>query len=160
MARPLRAQGRPGTRVIPADWESSHAPAVERTFTAQVQVIDPHDSTPPALGADYSYSGGTAGTPVYTGGARVQVMNGQAAADVLGDQQQLTALYLVAIGRDATVPVGSVVTVTDSDDAHLSDGRRLIVRKVAGGSLRFERDLWCVDDMTWRPDDTVGDEEV
>ena len=150
MPRPTRAQGRPGTRVIPVNWERDHAPVVDKTFTAGVQIFDPYTGTEPVLQAGYTYSAGAAGAPIYTGNARIQVMNAQAAADIVGDQEQLTTVYLVVIERAADVPVGSRVVVATGDPM-LTDGRHLIVRKAAAGSLRWERDLWCVDDMTYQP---------
>jgi len=150
MPRPTRHQGRPGTTVIPADWSASHAVVAAKTFTAPVEVFDPAAGTEPALQADFTYSAGAVAAPIFTGSARIQVMNGQA-ADILGEQQVLTALYLVVVDRAADIPVGSRVLVGDGVDP-LLDGRHLIVRKAAGGSLRWERDLWCVDDMTYEPE--------
>ena len=59
---------------------------VDKTFTAGVQIFDPYTGTEPVLQAGYTYSAGAAGAPIYTGNARIQVMNAQAAADIVGDR--------------------------------------------------------------------------
>lgn len=150
MPRPLRSQGRPGTPVIPNDWEDSHATVVRKTFTATVQIFPPfEDQTAPVLAADLTYATSAAVDPIYQGGARIQVLNGQETTNLVGDQAQLTAGYLVVVDRDGTdIPPRAVVRILTSTDPTLNDGRRLTVRKVARGSMRWERDLWCVDDMT------------
>lgn len=152
MPRPRRAQGRPGTRAIPAAWARDHAPVVEGTFSATVVIFDPATGYAPKLLADFTYEPGEDEDPIYTGGARIQVvMTGQVGPDLIGEQQVITATYLVVIDRNAEVPVGSRVLVTAADDPMLTDGRRLIVRRSALGSVRWERDLWCVDDATYQP---------
>jgi hypothetical protein len=77
------------------------------------------------------------------------MLNGQELAQLVGDQEQITAGYLVAIAYDAPdIPLLATVEITESTDPRLGGGRRLVVRRVGSGTERFERDLWCVDDMT------------
>lgn len=149
MPRPRRAQGRPDTAVIPKTWGADHAPVVGRAANAVVQIHAPGDAaSTPVLAADYTVTLPDAAPPVHAGPARIQMLNGQELEQLVGDQEQITAGYFVAIAYDAPdIPLLAVVEVTDSTDPRL-DARRLIVRRVGMGTERFERDLWCVDDMT------------
>lgn len=150
MPRPRRAQGRPGTTVIPTSWGADHAPVVARAANATVRIHAPASSSAkPVLRADYTVEPAPAAAPLYDGRARIQMLNGQELAQLVGDQEQVTSGYLVVIDRDAAdIPLHSTVQVTSSTDPRLGGDRRFIVRRVASGTERFERDLWCVDDMT------------
>ena len=149
MPRPTRAQGRPGTQVISADWETSHAPVVRKTCTATCKVWAAADNAP-SINADLSYDAAS-DTVLYTGSCRIQVLNIGDSTRTLGEEYQAKAGYLVVIDRDAnsTIDRGCVVEVTaSSDPSLLAAGRRLAVARVDRGSLRFERDLYCVDTVT------------
>jgi len=148
MPRPRRAQGRPGTPVIPADWETSHAPVVSKTMTTPCVIRNAQPGTP-AFDVALGHSVRPAGFVLYTGNSRVQVLNAQDAGARIGEQDQQTAAYLVVIDREAAnIPLGATIEFPTATDPTLLGNRRLVVRKTARGSLRFERDLYCVDDMT------------
>lgn len=152
MPRPVRAQGRPGTRVIPANWEESHAVVVNKTHTAVCSIYPATAAgTNFTVNADLTVTGGTPAAPLYTGlGCRLQVLNAQEAARLLGDQVQVTVAYLVAVDREVNVPHKAVIHVTECSDPTFVN-RRLVVRKISRGSLTFERDLYAVEDQTAPP---------
>ncbi len=147
MPRPNRAYGRPGSEVIPHDWSSSHAPVVEATLTGSCRVLPPTDPTDLVAAADLTVSA-AAGEATHTGPFRLQQQNAQAAVAMLGDQFQTTAAYLIVLRADAEIPYGAGVVIDTCPEDPTAVGRRFTVRKVARGSQRFERDLWCVDDLT------------
>lgn len=151
MPRTTRAQGRPGTKVIPDIWESSHAVVVGKTRTAEITIFGRNtDDAEPVMNADFTYDAGNPAATLYTGPARIQSLGSALDSQVLAaDQAVATSGYLIVIDRDAdNIPVGSIVQVTASTDPTLTTDRRLVVRKIARGSLRWERDLWCTDDLT------------
>lgn len=147
MPRPTRAFGRPGTPVIPTAWESDHARVVLKTMTATI-TIRPPATAPATANTDLSYTPAAVPDPVYAGLARIQVLQRStgSAAQILGDEVTNGIVYLVAIDRDAApISRGYVVEVIACNDPTLTDGRRLVVKQIDRGSLRFERDLYCVD---------------
>ena len=147
MPRPRMHRGRPGTRVIPARWEADHAAVVVKTMTATCIITAPAAGEPaydPVLG----YSVPPAGATLYDGPCRVQISNTQADTAVAAEEPVASAAYVVEIDRGADrVVVNALVRITASEDGSLT-GRRLAVRGIARGSLRFARDLTCVDDLT------------
>lgn len=155
MPRPVRAQGRPGTKVIPTNWNASHAPVLDKTHRGHCVIVDPKSGGDLVYDENGKTSKRTAPDAKYDGACRVQVQQSQDARTVVGDQQTTTIEYLVAInllgdGVDRDEPVaephvGDRVTVTQSGDASL-DGQSLTVTSVAVGTERFERDLFCVLD--------------
>jgi hypothetical protein len=135
--------------VIPANWEESHAVVVGKTFTADVIVWAAADDSP-SINADLSYSTAS-DTQLYDDTARIQVLNIGDSSKVFGEEYQSKAGYLVVIDREADSDIdrGCVVEVTKSSDPSLLEaGRRLAVARVDRGSLRWERDLYCVDTVT------------
>ena len=146
MPRPVRAQGRPGTAVIPARWETSHAPVVARTFTAGCTIREP--GTIQVWDTDTEQNLSVPNDPYYTGNARVQALATQAREVPAASDDVTVAQYLVVVDTDAGASgnrpiVGDIVTVTGSGDP-LLDGHELRVLQVVMGSLRFEWDLFCV----------------
>lgn len=106
------------------------------------------------MGEDFSFTEPAAVAPLYVGGCRIQALRAQDRTASLGGQEQRTSGYLVAIDYAAVdIPILATVEVTASSDLTLIEpGRRLIVRDIDRGTVRFERDLYCVDDLTWRPE--------
>lgn len=150
MPRPTRSQGRPDTKVIPTIWETSHAPVVSKTMTGTC-VITAQRTTDvdPIMNADLTYTVPTPAAALYQGSCRVQALKANDNKAVTGEQDQRIATYLVSIERDAAfIPVGAVVKFTASSDETLDSPRRFVVKGADRGTLRFERDLYCVDDMT------------
>lgn len=153
MPRAVRSQGRPDTAVFPVDWESSHAAVVAKTLTATIAWYAPKTSAEaPVMNDDFTFTPDADATPVHEGGARIQVLNGQEANVLTGDQKVVTVDYLVVIDKDSPeIPLGAIGKVTACTDPELVGARRLVVRKIARGSVRWERDLWCVDSLTHTP---------
>lgn len=145
MPLPNRHQGRPDTRVIPTDWERTHAPVATKTMTAMIRIWPPVSGPAFVPGEGYT-DPGTTGTADYDGPARIQSLDANAARRITGDEDQATAGYLVAIDIDATtIRENSTIEVVTSNDPWLTPDRRLIVRGMDLGSFRFERDLYAVD---------------
>lgn len=143
MPRPRHALGRPRTEVIPHDWETTHAPVVAKTFTAKCRIKNPAGA--PTIGDDLDYTPVDATAPVYDDWCRVQKITSDTMPTV-GDQVLARSRYLVVLNRDATgVAVGATVDVYESNDPDLN-GQVLTVAEPVDGSLRFERDLFCVSD--------------
>lgn len=156
MPRPRQSQGRPDTRVIPKNWESEHGKVASRTHNATVQIYTAsEDNSAGSLNEDLTRTSSTPPELVYTGPARIQVQNAQQKSAEVGDQSQITLDYLVALDRDVAgaddVTVRSVIKVIESPDPSLVGALRLYVAQVERGSVRFERDLICVDDITRLP---------
>lgn len=143
MPRPSNALGRPGTPVIPMNWEAAHAPVAAKTHTGTCQIHAP--ASTPTIGDDLSYEAPTEPTtPLYDGGCRIQKLTVGDAMTTLGDQALVRTRYLVSLDRVAAgIPVGAVVDITNSNDPDLNAGT-LTVAQTTGGTLRFERDLICV----------------
>lgn len=143
MPRPTRSYGRPGTPVIPADWQASHAAVAVGTMTATVSLRKP--GTTSVFNED---TGQTEYTPLpaYTTGqpARIQAYRATAidrAKDVADETLRVTG-YLVTLPWAVSVDEGDLVDVSSCTDPELA-GRSLLVIDLVRGSLRFERDVFC-----------------
>lgn len=142
MPRPRQATGRPGTEVIPRNWETAHRVVFERTMRGRVALR--------ITGTRQNWTGThndlvdndpyAADVP-----ARIQALSGQARVIQLADDTETIADYLVAIPAEHAPKAGHLVDVTASGDAALT-GRTLRIEKVATGTERFERDLFCTLD--------------
>lgn len=141
----------PNTRVIPEGWSAHHRPVAEGGMTATVQVRHP-GGTPGEFDPVTGTRPNVPHAPHHTGQARIQVApvfgGGEAVA---GGQEITTVAYLVAIELDGSdeCKVDDLVKVTavdDNGDPALV-GRTLTVTGVARGSLAWERDLVCTDDL-------------
>lgn len=149
MPRPRNALGRPDTPVVPANWEAGHAPVASKTFTAECRVNAGDANTAEPVWDPAVKSPVRPPAPVlYEGGCRVQVMNQRTAIKLLGDQAARHMTYLVSIERGAEIPSGAVIEMTASSDSLLEPGHQLTVADVMRGTLTFQRDLVCVDDLT------------
>ena len=147
--RPNRAHGRPGTRVIPTSFEADHARVIDKTLdNATVTIRRPLLASGVTIGADLTPTV-TNAAPVHTDlPARVQELSANESRVVVGDQEQILATHLVVLQRDiAGIPDRSTVHIDTSTDPDLA-GLTLTVRRPATGSMRFERDLYCVLDLT------------
>lgn len=143
MPRPTRSYGRPGTPVIPADWQESHAPVAQGTMTATVSLRKPGSTT--VFDEATGQTEYTPLTPYATAQpARIQAYRATAidrAKDVADETVRVTG-YLVSVPWDNAPDEGDIVDVTASKDGDLA-GRSLVVIDVVRGSLRFTRDLFC-----------------
>lgn len=145
MPRPNRAHGRPGTRVIPVNFERDHARVMEGSRTAVCVIHGPSDGTP-VFDPDLGYSVAPAAPKVYEGSIRVQALSAADQNRIVGEQDQATASYLAAIDHQAPrVPAGSTITFTATTDGWLV-GDTLFVRNGDLGTVRFERHLYAIDD--------------
>ena len=88
--------------------------------------------------------------PHFAGKARVQVLNAQDRQTLIADEPVTTVGYRVVITVEATaVKVEDVVTITclDANGDPTLEGHELIVKAFARGSLAWERDLICIDNL-------------
>lgn len=131
--------------MIPSSWEAEHATVAGKTRTVTC-TIRPPASTPAKINPDLSYTPTWRPDAAYEGTCRVQALNNQDRTRLFGDEYQSTTIYLVAIDYEATgIGDGFLVEVTESNDPDLGGKQRLVVIASDLGSLRFERDLYCVD---------------
>ena len=143
--------GLPNHQVIPPGWEQAHRPVAVSTMTGVCRVHGPDG--PPAWPSETPSSG-----PVYASDVpcRVQALVSSTEAEAV-TQKVTTRRYLVTLPvsrvPDLTVTdTGPWVTVTGYQPGYEGDphlvGRRLKVVDVQRGTLLWERDLICSDDLT------------
>lgn len=152
MPRPVRAQGRPGTSVIPADWADSHRPVIAKTLGATIAFRHPGGTTGP-LDPDTDQPTYVPNPPYQTGKCRIQVLAraDQQKTDV-ADQPVQKVGYLVVVDttdEDLAHPItvddlGDITAVDANGDPTLV-GRTLVVDSIARGSIVWERDIYCTD---------------
>lgn len=138
----------PNTRVIPNGWAAHHRPVAEGGMTAAVHIPGPPGES--TWDDETQTTRIPPGADIYLGPARIQLLTLTEAQRMVAEQEITTLAYLVAITLEATdVDVNDEVIVDqvhDDGDQSLV-GRRLRVRAVARGSLAWERDLVCTDDL-------------
>jgi hypothetical protein len=128
--------------VIPPNWETDHAQVASKAATAKCVITIP--GTRPSINTDLSYPTSTSNT-LYEGGCRIQAWTGDS-TPVLGDQTLERSTYLVQLDYEAAgILIGALVKVTETSDPDLV-GASFTVEKPLMGSLRFNRDLFCVLD--------------
>lgn len=143
--------GLPNHQVIPPGWQDLHRPVAESTMTGICKVHGP--DAPPVWPAVEPSPGHT-----YASDApcRVQALVSATEAEAV-TQQVTTRRYLVTLPLSrvpalAVTDKGPWVTLTGYKPGHEGDphlvGRRLKVVDVQRGTLVWERDLVCVDDLT------------
>lgn len=132
--------GRPGTRVVPAALEGAYRTVVARTLTARCTLRRP--GTVSVWDPASEQNRLAPHPPYYDAAARVQALGTQARQVTTADDEVVQANYLVVVPATVSPAGGDLVHVTDSGDP-LLDGRTLLVREVATGSVRAERDLFC-----------------
>jgi hypothetical protein len=147
MPRPARAQGRPNTAVIPADWDTSHAPVATKTMRALVSLRHPgsqagaFDDTTQQR-PDVPLAAYATDVP-----ARVQAQKSTAIRGIVDAAEETlhVAGYLVTLPLDtsAEIKAEDLIQVGSSTDPLLT-GRTLRVVDLVRGSERFERDLFCI----------------
>ena len=141
MPRPVRAQGRPGTRVIPADWNESHAPVGQAAARGECSLRVPGlervwDEELEQM-VQVPYEPYAVEVP-----CRVQALSGQARQVNVAEDDETVADYLITVPLDQQVLEGHLVIVTAGDP--LLEGVVLRVEQMVRGTERFERDLFCV----------------
>lgn len=142
---------RPGLTVIPPGWEQHHKPVADGTRTATVELWTGPLAGDPEWIWDRAErrevrNHGTRLHPDSTITARVQRLREEDGTSA-GQQDVTTRRYLVALDRDLAdeLTVTARVRVVDCDP--YLDGHYLSVLDIQGGSLRFERDLLCLDNL-------------
>ena len=146
-----------GVTVIPPGWEQHHKPTADGGRTAIVEVWSgPLDGAPEWVYMD--------GREIRDHGillhgdltARIQRL-GQASEVATGAQDVTVRTYLVALDREVggDFTPRARVKVIDSGDPQI-DGRYMSVLDIYGGSLRFERDLICLDNLDPHPIPDLG----
>lgn len=152
--RPTRSQGRPGTRVIPTHWERDHAPVVEKTLTGVCSIYPAPEAggAEPVMAPDLSWTVPDV-DPLYADvPCRVQHHTGSTNPQDQAGQGVMTSEYLVVVPYALDgITARCVVIFTASNDPDLNTTPALYVRDPLVGTLRFERDLMCVDDLSLVP---------
>lgn len=138
MPRPHRAQGRPGTRVIPVDWNESHAQVVERAMRGTCLIRRPGTTQEWSDAEDQMVA--VPHAPYFSGACRVQALRGEARVVHTAGDREVVADYLITVPLPVDVAEQDLVEVTAGDAALTAP---LQVLHVARGTERFERDLYC-----------------
>jgi hypothetical protein len=141
----------PGTRAFPTGWEAHHRPTAEATFTALCEITaDPVGQGP--WNPDTGTYDPAPRVVLHTGvPCRVQELRQPQEART-GEQRVTSHDYLVPVPASiANVAVGHQVKVTGFTDPTGGDpsllGRPLVVTDVQRGSVIWERDLICIDNL-------------
>lgn len=148
--RASRAQGRPGTAVVPPNWGASHAPVAAKTMTLPISLRHPGSTTStydPSLG----FTPATPHAPYTPAGlmARVQARL-ESARDQVAEQAEESlrrAGYLITLPLDCApdeIAVGDLADFPSDCAEPALAGRTLLIVEIGRGSLRFERDLFGV----------------
>lgn len=130
--------------VFPPGWEAWHKPVTDASRTATVRLWS---------GTGSGWTTGPDGEPARDHGhlltpdpvtARIQRLAAEAESSA-GGQTITTRRYLVTLDRETpTVATTTLVEIVDVDDTQIS-GRFMLVEDAMGGSVRWERDLYCID---------------
>lgn len=141
MPRPV-GYGRPGTKVIPDDWQTTQGAVVDSTHDCTVTVgptgiqrrWNPETSQSETVPVD----------PVYAGAATVTPVIETTGQPILAQDEVPTRRYEVKLTQAAAgVEVGHVVRISVSPDPDLV-GTVLTVTSVEAASRRFSRVLQAV----------------
>ena len=148
MPRPTRAQGRPGTEVIPAQWQESHGVVAAKTMTFTVNLR--HPGTTMAYDHSVGHSVATPLAPSPTNvPTRVQAHRetAQDSERVQGEESVRVTGYLVTLplSTDLTgLATGDLIDFPADCPDPLLAGAHLRIVDLIRGSLRFERDVFAV----------------
>ena len=145
--------GLPNMHVIPPGWQDAHRPTAVATMTGICRIEDTAAAGPPVFGAPVGEA-----LPLLAQDlpCRIQQVRGEANREQ-AEQSVDTRRYLVSLPLDlvpdfAVTDAGPVLRVTGYKPGHEGDpflvGRALRVTNVQRGTLVWERDLSCVDDLT------------
>lgn len=134
----------PGSRVVPAGWEAHHRPVLETTWTATITfkrfsgdpVFDPETG-----------STSRPSTTVFSGQVRIQHHETASAGSTVAAGQKITSHdYQVSGPVEMDLKIDDVGTVDACNDPTLV-GRELTVTDIQRGSLLFQRDVICTDNL-------------
>ena len=145
--------GLPGTRVVPTGWAAHHRPVANSTMTGLCKVTGP--AGPPDWDTGQATPGELLAERVP---CRVQQLTGENEAEAAGQdvnaRDYLVTLPLHLVPTLTVTDNAPWVTITGYQPGHEQDGdphlvgRRLKVLSVQHGTLLWERDLICRDDLT------------
>lgn len=138
---------RDGLEVVPNYWEEYHEPVAAGTRTIAVDIYagpapgEPNQNWDPVARVDRPNHG----TWLYQTSARIQrLITGQ--EEPAGGREATSQRYLVTLHRDRAPSLLNRIRVIPGGDP-LLDGKYLSIIDVQGGSLRWERDLICLDNL-------------
>lgn len=143
---------RDGIELIPDDWEARHKPVVDGSRTAVVEVW----AGPAAGEKDWTYDSDTKkdvenhGSQLFaseTVTARIQRLAADS-QEVVGGQKVTHRRYLVPMDREIAegLTTRTRLRVVECSDP-LLEGVYLYVQDIQKGSLRWERDLVCLENL-------------
>lgn len=145
MPRPTRSYGRPGTLVIPADYEESHAPVLNKTMTATVSLLPKGGG--PNWDETTKRTDTNAGAPFAEGVlASIQAIPSGGVGSTIADDVVKVSGYYVRIPLDTAVDdviVGSIILVTACADSTLLN-RFLRITDIVRSTVQFERTMLAV----------------
>lgn len=132
-----------GSRVMPAGWEAHHRPVLETTRTATITFRRFTGTTT----FDAATGSSTrASIVVFTGEVRIQEHQVTAHAIVAAAERITTHHYQVSGPVEMDLEIDDVGTVDAANDPSLV-GREFRVVDIQRGSLLFQRDVFCTDNL-------------
>lgn len=134
---------RPGTRVIPAKWDTHHRPLAENTMLA-VTVELRRPSSDAVFDETAGKSVYPAPTVLWGGGARVQRISRRGSEKPIGGRYVTEQTYQVSVPVDIPEAFISdqIKFITSESDPALP-GKIVRITEVRLGSNLWERDLLC-----------------
>jgi len=139
MPNPNRAYGRPGTAVIPANWQEEHAAVIGKTYPDTITIGLPGRA--PAFNEQTGQTETQLATPVYAGPAKVTAVPRAPQPTQQADEQIPVRVYEISLPWPTSgITTAHVVHVDASKDAQLT-GQVLQISQVERDSLRFSRIL-------------------
>jgi hypothetical protein len=134
---------RPGTRLIPDQWEAHHRPTADGQMTGECEITRPSDQ------GTFDESAGRTVYPLpavlYAGPMRLQALAQADATPQVGDAQATLRRYRASLPACETgFRVNDQLRVTGLTDTGMV-GRVLRIVDVPSGSLLWQRDLICED---------------
>lgn len=136
--------GLPATSVLPPGWAERHRPIATSTMTVPCQIVRISDGPAP-----YPKPPGWTGERViHDTVCRFQELKREG-NPVPAEQPTSVREYLVPVPHESPfgVPLPEL-RAGERGDVILVMGRRLRISSIMFGSLEFERDLICVDNLT------------
>lgn len=138
---------RAGTVAVDPAWATHHRPTVEGTMTGRCTIRHLAGTDPTYDPTDGSSSGADNATH-YDGLCRVQILSVQDHVALFGEQEITVQGYLITttMDNDAT-QVDDVVAITEAAADSTLVGRQMTVAKIMAGTLVWERDLVCLENL-------------
>lgn len=140
------------TRVIPIGWSQHHRPVANGSMTARCEItrVTGPDPWPPTDDPPQRPIVWPTGDDL--GRCRVQeidaVKEPATIAQTAGVRSYLVTVPIDGLPQLKAGEQSDIVTITECDDDPLLVGRVLRITDIQHGSLMFERDLVCTDDLT------------